>query len=254
MKVHAVGQPVVVTMPLVDAVMGALSPTAISYTVVDDDGTVVQPQTTVTGFTSTTAKVVITVSAETNTLSEGTVGFRRVLLTVVTGAGTAVLQSDYLLEAANPFVVPSNSFMAYEGALVVARQVTPLDGWLAASAETRKFAMFRAFDQAKAFTYTMHYLDGTSESLTVDELTESKFWNLKTSQILDFKKAQLVQADYLLGGSPIEKDIQDGLQSSTIGEISQFYRPRPTLNLALCRAALGYVGKYIEWNIRAGRA
>jgi hypothetical protein len=254
MKVFTAGKSVDVTLPLIDESARNLSPTALSYRVLDEEGAEVQASTPIVGFSPTATKISIAVSSATNTLATGTIGFRRVELTVVSPLGQFKLTSDYLLEAEQMFVIPTNSFMTYETALVVARQVTPLNGWDVATPETRKFALFRAFDQMKAFIYTMRYVDGTEEELAVDELESATFLELKTSQITDFRKAQLIQADYILGGSPIEKDIQDGLQSSTIGEISQFYRPRPTLNLALCRSALGYVGKYINWSMRVGRA
>jgi hypothetical protein len=106
----------------------------------------------------------------------------------------------------------------------------------------------------RSFTYELRLNDNTTDYKTLDEMELMQFQMLLTTQLKDFRKAQLVQADYLLGGSPIEKGIEDGLQSSTIGEISQFYRPRPTLNLAICKGALSYVGKYIRWTLKLGRA
>jgi hypothetical protein len=253
-KVFEAGAAVTLNIPLLDDEGRPLTPTSMSYRVLDDEGTVIQDATNIGVPSPFTGKVSIQISAAVNTLSNATIGFRRVELTVVTALATEKVYADYLLEAQQPFVVPENSFLTYETALVVARMVTPLNGWNAATAETRKFALFRAFDQMNSFAYQMRYIDEKTEVLTIAELTEEMFGRLQTTQLSDFRKAQLLQADYLLGGSPIEKDIQDGLQSSTIGEVSQFYRPRPTLSLALCRNALGYVGKYIDWNVRLGRA
>lgn len=252
MKVYAAETAVSLVIPLVDDEGRDLAPTAVTYRVLDDEGEVVKAPESILGPYST--KLNITVDATTNTLGLGTIGFRRVEVTITTATAVEKLNVDYILEATQPFSIPDNSFMTYETALVVARMVTPLNGWSAASPETRKFALFRAFDQLTSFTYQFRYTTGDVETTTIPELDSESFALLTTSQLADFRKAQLVQADYLLGGSPIEKDIQDGLQSSTIGEISQFYRPRPTLNLAICKNALSYVGKYIDWNMKIGRA
>ena len=252
MKVYAAKTAVDIVVPLVDDEGRDLVPTAVSYRILDDEGGVVQAPLTVSGPFSN--KVTITVSAANNTLFGATIGFRRVEITITTVAAVEKVNIDYILEETQPFVVPSNSFMTYETALVVARMVTPLNGWDAASPETRRFALFRAFDQLNAFTYQFRYTTGDIETMTIAELDAESFDLMMTSQLADFRKAQLMQADFLLGGSPIEKDIQDGLQSSTIGEVSQFYRPRPTLNLAVCKNALSYIGKYIDWNVKIGRA
>lgn len=251
MKVYRAATEVPLSIPLIDDEGRPLSPTALFYRVLDDEGAQVQASTAIP--LPGASKVNLTISAATNTLSEGTIGFRRVELTI-TAATTEVVLVDYLLEEKQIFEVPTNSFMTYETALIVARTVTPLNGWAAASEETRKFALFRSFDQLNSFAYEFRYADGRVENMTVEELDTGSFALLTTRQIGDFRKAQLMQADYLLGGNPIERDIQDGLQSSTVGEVSQFYRPRPTLNLAVCKNALSYIGKYIDWNVRLGRA
>lgn len=254
MKVYEAGRSVDISLALVDDAGRTLVPTALNYSVYDDEGAVIQTSTAVTNPAPGATKVAFTVPAASNELSaDFGIGYRRIALTITTSSSTFVQSADYLLEATQVFNVPSNSFQTYETSLIMARMITPLNGWDAASIETRKFALFRAFDLMNAFSYEMRYVDGTSEVLTVDEMTTETIASLSTNQIMDFRKAQLIQADYLLGGNPTEKDIQDGLQSSSIGEISQFYRPRPTLNLALCKAALSYVGKYIVWNMRIGR-
>lgn len=254
MKVYVADESVDISLPLIDAAGRDLVPTALSYSVLDDEGEVIQPATEITVPGSPVTKINFTVPAGANELTgDLNIGFRRVKLLVTTATRSVELTSDYLVEASQVFTIPTNSFQTYETALVMARTIAPLNGWNAASAETRKFALFRAFDLMKSFTYEMRYLEGGLDEMSLNDLDEATYDRLLTSQIMDFRKAQLTQADYLLGGNPIEKDIQDGLQSSTIGEISQFYRPRPTLNLALCKVALSYVGKYIVWNLRVGR-
>jgi hypothetical protein len=250
-KVYRAATEVPLSIPLIDDEGRPLTPTALAYRVLDDEGDEIQASTTVSVPVGT--KVNLVISAATNTLVDNTIGFRRVELTI-TAATTEIVLVDYLLEERQLFVVPDNSFMTYETALIIARAVVPLNGWSAASEETRKFALFRAFDQLNSFSYEFRYTDGEIEIATIEELDEDSFGRLTTKQLNDFRKAQLMQADYLLGGSPIERDIQEGLQSSTVGEVSQFYRPRPTLNLAVCRNALSYIGKYIDWNVRLGRA
>lgn len=254
MKLYQSGEAVSVDVPFVDDQGKRLVPTALSWRLLDDEGAELKAPAAIGTFDAAEGKVAISVAASYNTLAaEETHGFRRVELTITTASFTYKQQHDYLIEALEVFQVPANSFMTYETALLVARKVSPLNGWNAASEEARKFALFRAFDLLRSYRYEFRYSDDSTEEITLDELSAENFARIRARQLQDFRCAQLVQADYLLGGSPIEKRIADGLQSSTIGEISQFYRPRPTLTLAICKDALSYVGKYIQWGLKVGR-
>jgi hypothetical protein len=255
-KVYRAGEAVKVTVPFSDGNGARLVPVSLSYRVVDDVGTVVKGSAAVTQFDVGQGGIDIIVAAADNDLGDEVAGFRRVELTITTASFEYVRQEDYLLEAAQLFLVGTNSFMTYETALVVARSLAPIPGWDVASVEARRFALFRAFDQLNSFSYTFEYPDAECSETqgSIEDLEEGEFLALKVSQILAFRKAQLLQADYLLGGNAIEQNIADGLQSSTVGEVSQFYRPRATLVLPVCKAALSYIGKYVRWGIRIGRA
>lgn len=254
MKLYRSGEAISESLPFADDNGKRLVPTSLSYRLLDDTGAELKAAAAILVFDAASGTVQIPVSSADNSLELGVShGFRRIELSITTASYVYIQEFDYLLEATQLFLVGENSWQTYETALVTARMVTSLSGWEAATPENRKFALLRSFDQMRSFTYEFRYLSGESVEYTVSDLPAGDFGSLSTAQIQDFRKAQLVQADYLLGGNPIEKDIQDGLQSSTIGEISQFYRPRATLNLALCRAALSYVGKYIRWRLRVGR-
>jgi hypothetical protein len=251
------GSEVVVSVPFVDRNGIRLTPTAISWRLLNDEAAEVKSSATIGTFDVDLGKVDITVAGTYNTLGASEAyGLRRVEATLTVGGNQIVVTSDYLLDAAQPFVAGVNSFMTYETALVQARFLGPLVGWDAASEDERKAALFKAYDAMSGFVYEFRYVDDETERMTLKDLAEAGtgLTDVKPTQIVDFRRAQLLQADYILGGNQIEKDIGDGLQSSTIGEVSQFFRPRATLTLAICRAALAYVGRYICWGLVIGRA
>jgi len=247
-NIYEPNQDIVVTLPFVDSSGNTVTPTALDYKVVDESGTDVVGLTNIPVFTAGDGQIDLTISAASNALSVGTIrAFRKVELRVTVGADAYWIRESYIIESAAPLEVLSNSFQTYDESLLYARDVAMMEGWDAANESHRVAAMVQAYDYMHAFSYQMNYSDETYETKSIDDLDATDWTNLVEKQKSDFRRAQLIQANYLLGGNPIEKDIEDGLQSSTIGEVSQFYRPRPSLSLPLCRDALKFVGRYIDW-------
>lgn len=248
MNIYEPGQDIIVTLPFVDSSGNTVTPTALDYRVVDETGTSVVALTNIPVFTASDGQYELTVTAANNALGVGVIrALRKVELQITVGADTHWVRESYILESVSPLEVLTNSFQTYDEALLNVRDMAAMEGWDAATESHRVAAMIQAFDYMHAFSYQMNYADETYETKGIDELDATDWTNLVAKQKSDFRRSQLIQANYLLGGNPIEKDIEDGLQSSTIGEVSQFYRPRPSLSLPLCRDALKFVGRYIDW-------
>lgn len=255
MQIYEPGQDVTVTLSFLDGLGDAVTPTALDYQVADETGTLVVALTNIPVFVATDGQHSIDVLAASNTLAAGSVrGYRQVELRITAGTDTFWVRDGYILELASPLVVLTNSLVTEAEATLMSRGLANLDGWEAASDQHKVSALQQAYDHLHAYSYRFDYTDGTYEVKPLSDLTSTEWGLLSARQISDFKKAQIVQADYLLGGSPIERDIEQGLQSSTIGEVSQFYRPRPTMSLTLSKDAIKYVGRYISWSLNIARA
>lgn len=249
MNIYEPGLDVAVTLPFVDiSTDERLTPTALDYRVVDEVGAEVIALTNIPTFTASDGEYELVISAANNGLGAGVIrAFRKVEMRITVGADQYWVREGYILESVTPLALLENSFQTYDESLLNVRDLAAMEGWEAANEQHRVAAMIQAYDYMHAFSYQMNYTDETYETKSVDELTAENWTLLGDKQKHDFRMAQLVQANYLLGGNPIEQDIADGLQSSTIGEVSQFYRPRPSLSLPLCRDALKFVGRYIDW-------
>jgi hypothetical protein len=265
MQTFRAGAPTSVTLPFADANGQPVTPIALSYRVVDEAGADVVPSSQIESFDAASGEVALQISASENAIDAGVfAGYRRVILTISTAAGGPHTQeAEYLLSVSTALVLMVNSFQSYEQALVLALQLGQLDGWSGADPQARKSALARAYDNICSFSYTMIQPTQQSdeEGSIVNEVsfgsfrdvTAEEFGTLTTNQQLDFRKAQIVEADFLLGGHPIEKKIRDGEQSSTIGETSTFFRPRASLVLPISRSTVSYIGKYIVWSRPLGR-
>lgn len=246
MRIFEPSVDVTVKLPFVDDEGVAIEPTALDYVVVDQFNVEVVATTNIPVI-PTTGQVAIEIDGSDNALGVDEIrGYRQIILTMTTATDVITVREGYILELSASLVLLNNSFQTYEEALLHSRSIV-LSGWEAATEEHRRAAMAQAYDRFGGFNWHFSFTDDTYQVKTLGLLTAEEWALLDSKQQHDFRMAQLAQADYFLGGSTIEKDIDEGLQSSSQGEVSQFYRPRPTLTLALSRHSLTYVGKYINW-------
>lgn len=247
MRIFEPSVDVSVSLPFVDDEGVSITPTALDYSVVDEFGVEVVASTNIPTI-PTTGEATIDIDGADNALAVDVVrGYRQVVLTITTATDSIVVREGYIIELSSSLILLTNSFQTYEESLLHSRALI-LEGWEAANEEHRKSALAQAYDRFGGFNWQFNFTDGTYQVKTLDQLTSAEWALLDARHQHDYRVAQIVQADYHLGGSTIEKDIDDGLQSSSQGEVSQFYRPRPTLTLALSRHALQYVGKYVNWS------
>lgn len=263
MDVMVPGRAVSITLPFVDYDERAIVPASLDYEILDENGDEVLALANILGFDANLGSHVITVTAAQNTLPATAVRALRTVRMRITDAAAATfwIESTYIVEVVGSLLVAVNSLQTYGEALLNVRDVAERDGWESATDEQRRTAMADAYGQMGNFSLNFIWGEGNEDSIattysygTVRDLVVADMALLNSRQLADFKKAQLLQADYLLGGNVIEKDIADGLQSKTVGESSQFYRPRASLSMAISRRALSVLGKYINWSKRIARS
>jgi hypothetical protein len=67
------------------------------------------------------------------------------------------------------------------------------------------------------------------------------------------KRAQLIEANVILGGDVVGRKRQDGILSETIGESSASFSDKPFLNLPISRQAYEELRRYIVIRIGVAR-
>lgn len=76
---------------------------------------------------------------------------------------------------------------------------------------------------------------------------------LTANQQKQLIQAQLIEADFLLGGNPVETRRRMGLMSDSAGESAHFMRPTKPVVLPVCRDAAFALTPYIRYTAYAGR-
>ena len=279
MDVFSAGTAVTLSVPLQDKSGNPLSVTAVQYQVTDENGAELVPTVALAGFTPGAAAAQIIVSAAENTLAAGVArALRNVTLTCTVGGNQITIRAAFAIEAGDPLVVGVNSFMTYAQAEFTALSIPLLEGWNNADEQTRMAALMDARSHICQLSFTQlnsnmnwgqdslnyvpegrfdtDYVGNSSMFLfngNLDLLRPDQFTSLPTRFVDALKRAQVVEADSILGGNSIEQKRRDGLTQDDIGESRQSFRATKPLEMPVCRRALGYLSYFITFSKKIGR-
>jgi hypothetical protein len=209
------------------------------------------------------SEIQIQVPAASNTLEAGAVRALRVIEAYfVSPAGTTKTTFEYVIEAEHTLVVNSNTFQTYGEAVLCAYELFGLNAWSSASKADRSAALVAArrnIGQLR-FRYLFDaFQDRIENSFGVSDITmiSQSTWNsLPADFVAAIKRAQVIEADYLLAGgeNPVDVKRRMGIVSETIGESSMFMRSARQLEMAVCRRAMKELAKYTIHRIRTTRS
>lgn len=251
------GTPVTITIPLVDGDGNPLVPIEVRYRVADQDDV---EKVAVTVIEDYTDSAVITIAGELNTLAAGEVRALRVVEVFVTvEGGTIRLEDGYYIEASEVLIEGQNSFQTYRKACFVSYELPGILGWNDAPKAQRIAAMIAARRNICKLQFRYVY-DGFQN--IIDNVVGIK--NLAEATVAEWQampkdfreavcRAQVLEANYILGGDEIGDLRRAGIASLTVGEAKQFFRSTTALEGVVCKQAMKELARYVLTRTRIGR-
>lgn len=264
MQVFLGNQDVTLTIALTDAAGNALDASVVEYRVLDQKEQELVAKGALTSFNTGDAEVAITVLAAHNALETGQVRAIRVIeLFVTTPSGIVQLSGEYIIDATSTLTVGVNSFQTFSAATLIGFEIPNLPGWSAASRQDRIHALAMAYRSfARVRLRFVDDSDGMTrlitpeqwDSFNITKMSAASLQTLPEEYLSAVCRAQVIEADSILGGDEVEDIRRSGVISATVGESSQFFRNsvRP-LELPLCRRAMKEIGRYLLSTRRVGR-
>ncbi|MDY7537610.1 hypothetical protein RGU72_04995 [Undibacterium sp. 5I1] len=279
MDIFLAGTAVNLITVLSDKSGNPLKVTSIEYRISDESGTELVPLQALSGFVAESPQAVIEVSAENNIIADTAAsGLRAVELHCVVAGNTIVINTGYIVELADPLVVGTNSFQTYAQAEFNAVSLPNLAGWDKSSESERMAALSDARDHIVQLSFTqlnsnvnwgqdsLNFVpEGTYSTNYVSNgdmflfngnlalLTPLQFSKLPDKFKLALSKAQIVEADSILGGNVVDSRRREGLLLESIGEVKQMYRSGKPLDLPVSRRALSYLSYFVTFSKKVGR-
>lgn len=190
------------------------------------------------------------VDASSNMLNEGKdKGIRTVTMYLTDVDGLEVEQTErYYLINQSRLTPGENSLMTFSEALMLIPDLTDLQGWVGADDNMRIVALRESYDTLKRFVLNKNFVYRDISDFSSDDL------NALSDRVLgDFQRAQVLHADYLLGGQPAKKMREEGVVSNSVGESTMFFRTTKPLSYGISDRAYMYISRYLDRSVRIQR-
>lgn len=261
------GSEVSVRFDNLDSLGAPIEPSGASYRVLSETEEVLI-ETTSVDLTSGAEEWTITIPGQYNSLVDQRAALRVVEFTLETSSGSVVKTHRYVVES-NRVVVPGEtSFMTFDEALLESHYMLDVDTWLAASEKDQRSSLIQAHQNLLKLRYTLKNSERDSQeylnlglahdpfSVHSVDLNKMSLTEVKEASLRLFKalcKAQIAEADYILGGETIDDKRKIGILSESVGESSNMFRTGKPLQLAVGNKALGHLSGFIDWSYRVRR-
>ena len=191
---------------------------------------------------------------------------------------TLMLSYSYCVEQTDALVPGINSFVTYAQAEKTSMQIPNTSGWDGALVADRTAALMQARDHICQLNFAQlnSNVNWGQDSLSfvpegqyttsfatpdgmflfsgnLSFLTLNQYQNLPPMFLNALYKAQVSEADFILGGDPAEQLRQSGLVSNAVGEARQTYRSGKPLQLPCSRRTMSYLSYFLATNKRMTR-
>jgi hypothetical protein len=261
------GQDGTINVTLVDDNDTAVQATAVSWSLNDAQGNPLGSGT-VDGFVAGASSATVALTAALLTLTAPVVGApvpasdaREIVLACTTAPGVVEVREAFLIVSSAPLQCAVNSFQTFPEAVLLRTEFANLAGWDEATKQMQIAAMQEAYRRLLRVSVELHAYPDTYKRIAwwgrrvpLSRINEDEFRALPHSFQHAMKRAQLAEANVLLGGDPAGDKREMGIISESIGEAKMFFQSRPYLNLPISRQAYEEIKSFIRIVVQVARA
>lgn len=260
---YLAGYDVTLNIDLFDDAGNAIVANSVLYKVSNQLGEVIIPNTSLTGLVAGDVSISITIPAADNFLPvtndvSSLRSLRFVEIYITTPVGLVKKEVDYIIESDNVLALGINSFQSYPSALYVAGTIDNIDAFYSASKADKIIALIRARQiiGRLSFRYGFDNFDNVNRSIHSREITLATQVQFEAYP-KDFKdalaRAQVIQANDLLGGDEEDELRSSGLTSVQVGEAKQTFRQSKPIETIVSRRTMKELSKFINYTLRVSR-
>lgn len=198
------------------------------------------------------------VDAQFNQLGAGEdKGIRLVTLTLTDDDGATDHQEViYYLLKESRLVKCENSLMTYMEALMMIPDIPNMEAWGLSDKNTRIAALRQAYEDVGMLTLSKNLfseellLANTDTHRNIRMFGPLDFAALAGQTQYDLMRAQLLHAEYLLGGEKAESMRKQGIMSNSVGESTMFFRTTFKLDNGISDRAYRCISRYIDRRVK----
>lgn len=228
-------------------------------------------------------KTIVIIASEHNRLAEGeSRSVRRLSVRCTKPEDGSLIYSEqtyYFIQSETPLTVGENSFVSYEGYLLISSATPHLDNMTDKSKEEIIIALQEAHDRLMALRFRLPYrvkmenvgyvseVPGRPRAITdddplqlssyrfkLDEVTAEEYVKLPAKFRDALAKAQVIEANEVLAPTDsIEEKRRKGVILETIHEVKMMFSSTTPVNQKISRNAMRVLGPYLDTTVRLRR-
>lgn len=246
--VYPAGQSRSFSVEFVDSDGNPVTPASASYVLLDDSESEVIPQTLL-DVSSAPSFVDILIDAPFNALSGSNRAFRQLIVSFQDSQGSSfVVEVPYLLESIGSVVAGENSFASYGSLVLESLNLANMEAFNEATISDQRAALINAWHNISNVSIT-----GIDNITRTNQITSDVLNTLSSRVLQKLKQSQLIEANFILGGNPVEDRRRTGMISDSSGESAQFFRTSKPIELPICKEAANALRGLINWNMKLAR-
>lgn len=156
--------------------------------------------------------------------------------------------------------VGQNTLVTQAQALLLVKEMVGVGAFVNAEPEVQIAALMEAYERVASMELRLRVLPpevsykDSKEVRSIGELNALDLTTLSLQMRKAFMKAQVYEADFILGGDPVTELRKQGIMSYTVGEVKQFFRTVKPLDFTLSMRAMNQIGKYLQYSRGVARA
>lgn len=208
----------------------------------------------------------VTVPAPINTLSEGV---RRAIHTVelvltLEGGSIRKVRASYGIAGETGLRVPEESFQTLAEAHNTAFDLPMMSGWSSATDAVKTTALMQAYHNISLLNFDLDHVTEFPDFPALEgytlrpdpfvHMTREEFDALPDSFSRALRRAQVVEANDLLGGDPVAQKRQQGVLKETVGESSTTFVATVATRTTVCSSAKKILARFLSTGIRLRRS
>ena len=252
MEAFVAGNNLGIEIEFIDSTGTYITPVSARYTLTDAEGTEI---ISTTAFVPTEPTHVLSIDAASNTLTGVMIqGYRQINVLYEDEKGST-LSTDfaYIIEASNSLVAGQNSFASLGLLMISATNLSSVDEVVEGELSHVRVALRQAYRNISRLSIYLKL--GETIYTRSDELTHPDLALIPSADRQLLIDAQITEANFLLGGNPMEQRRRDGIMSQSVGETSEFYRTKKPLVTPVSRDTMNILSRLLDIKTRSiGRA
>lgn len=190
-------------------------------------------------------------------------GMRTVMLTCYDECNHQyILYQSYMLLSANDLIVPNESLMSAREAQFLAFDTPNVLAYEEANDLHQRRALIEASRRVNSLNINLTELtlnaafsdfNWSIEKQRLKDLSNDQFYSLPDYFLDDLKMAVLLEADDILGGSPVEEARREGILSESVGESTNMYQVGRPAQTRIGSRAYRILARYVYRVYEIGR-